>query len=289
VPQDAPIGELAPGIYIVSTPIGTARDITLRALDVLAAADVIAAEDTRTARRLLDIHGVALGGRPLIAYHDHSRPAEREKLLRLAEEGRSVAYVSEAGTPLVADPGYQLVREAAARGVGVTAVPGPSAVLAALVLSGLPTDRFTFAGFAPASEGQRQRFLAELATIPSTLVLFESPKRVARLLRELAEAMGPEREAAVARELTKRFEEVERGTLAELARRFSARDTRGEVVVVIGRPVAKLPTEDEIAAAVEAAHAEGASLRDASAAVAEALGVPRRKVYQIALSRSRGE
>ncbi|RMH42977.1 MAG: 16S rRNA (cytidine(1402)-2'-O)-methyltransferase [Alphaproteobacteria bacterium] len=289
MPQDAPIGELAPGIYIVSTPIGTARDITLRALDVLAAADVIAAEDTRTARRLLDIHGVALGGRPLIAYHDHSRPAEREKLLRLAEEGRSVAYVSEAGTPLVADPGYQLVREAAARGVGVTAVPGPSAVLAALVLSGLPTDRFTFAGFAPASEGQRQRFLAELATIPSTLVLFESPKRVARLLRELAEAMGPEREAAVARELTKRFEEVERGTLAELARRFSARDTRGEVVVVIGRPVAKLPTEDEIAAAVEAARAEGASLRDASAAVAEALGVPRRKVYQIALSRSRGE
>ena len=174
---------LAPGLYLVATPIGNARDITLRALDVLRGADLLAAEDTRTARRLLDIHGVPLAGRPLVPYHDHNGPQMRPRLLADLAEGRSVAFVSDAGTPLVADPGYRLAAETAAAGLPVIAVPGPSAVLAALAVAGLPSDRFLFAGFPPPQPGPRRRWLEELAGAPATLVMFESAKDVHEAFR----------------------------------------------------------------------------------------------------------
>ncbi len=273
---------LAPGLYFVATPIGAARDVTLRALDVLGAADVLAAEDTRTLRRLMEIHGVSLGDRHVLAYHDHNGAAVRPRLLAALAEGRTVAYASEAGTPLVADPGYQLGRAAAAAGHAVFAAPGASAVLAALTVSGLPTDRFMFAGFPPVAAGARARFLAELSPVPATLVLFESPKRIQRLLRDLCEALGAAREAAVCRELTKRFEEVSRGALGVLADAYADRAVKGEIVVVIDRAAPAEVGEDRMEAALEAALAR-ASVKEAAAEVAAALGLPRRTVYQAAL------
>lgn len=272
---------LAPGLHLVATPIGAARDITLRALDILRTADVLAAEDTRTLRHLMEIHGIAAGGRPLVAYHDHNGEAVRPRLLRALEEGRTVAYASEAGTPLVADPGYQLARAAIAAGHPVLAAPGPSAVLAALTVSGLPTDRFLFAGFPPATAAARQRFLAELAPVPATLVLYESPKRVSRTLDDLVQSLG-NREAAVCRELTKRFEEVTRAPLADLAAAFRDRAVKGEIVIVVDRAA---PVRAE-ACDLEAALAEALgtmSVKEAAATVAGRLGLPRRDVYQAAL------
>lgn len=283
-----PARSVPKGLHFVATPIGAARDITLRALDILAGADVLAAEDTRTLRHLMEIHGVSLGDRPLVAYHDHNGEAVRPRLLRALEEGRSVAYASEAGTPLVADPGYQLARAAIAAGHQVLAAPGPSAVLAALTVSGLPTDRFLFAGFPPAGAGDRARFLAEIAPVPATLVLYESPKRISRLLGELAQTLGGERQAAVCRELTKRFEEVSRGSLADLAAQFEDRDVKGEIVVVIDRGTAAVATKSDIEAALRQA-LRGASVRDAAAEVAEAFGLPRKEVYRMALGLSEEE
>jgi 16S rRNA (cytidine1402-2'-O)-methyltransferase len=275
-----------PGLHFVATPIGTARDITLRALDVLAGADVIAAEDTRTARKLMEIHAIPLGARPLVAYHDHNGPAVRPRLLAALAEGRSVAYVSEAGTPLVADPGFALARAAIAAGHAVHAVPGPSAVLAALTVSGLPTDRFLFAGFPPTKAGERGSFLAGLASVPATLVLFEAPGRAAATLAACREVLG-DREAALCRELTKRFEDVRRGTLGALA--ASARETppRGEVVLVIDRDRAGPDAADMAAQLTEALRTM--TVKDAAAHVAEALSLPRRQVYQAALAMERGE
>jgi 16S rRNA (cytidine1402-2'-O)-methyltransferase len=275
-----------PGLHFVATPIGTARDITLRALDTLAGADVIAAEDTRTARKLMDLHGIALGGRPLVAYHDHNGPAVRPRLLAALAEGKSVAYVSEAGTPLVADPGFTLARAALAAGHPVHAVPGPAAVLAALTVSGLPTDRFLFAGFPPTKAGERRAFLAELAPVPATLVLYEAPGRVAATLAACREAMG-DREAALCRELTKRFEEVRRGRLGTLAAEAEAAPPRGEVVLVIDRDRAPPGTEGMERLLAEALATM--TVKDAAAHVAEALSLPRRQVYQAALALSRGE
>jgi 16S rRNA (cytidine1402-2'-O)-methyltransferase len=272
---------LPAGLYLVATPIGNARDITLRALDILASADVIAAEDTRTARKLMEIHGVAHGKRPLIAYHDHSGANGRAGILKLVGEGKSVAYVSEAGTPLVSDPGYALAREAGAAGFLVTAAPGASAVLAALSLSGLPSDRFLFAGFAPAQPGARKRWLEELAPVPATLVVYESPRRVRELLDDMVQSLGAGRQAALCRELTKKFEEVLRGTLGDLAQVVAARDLKGEVVVLVDRGVAQV-TDETMDDALKRAMQE-MSLKDAAATVAEAYGLPRRKVYQAAL------
>jgi len=226
---------LAPGLYFVATPIGAARDITLRGLDILATADVIAAEDTRTLRHLMEIHGIALGHRPLVAYHDHNGEVARPRILRALAEGKSVAYASEAGTPLVADPGYQLGRAAIAEGYQVIAAPGPSAVLAALTVSGLPSDRFMFAGFPPNTQSARRRWLAEFAAIPATLIFYESPKRVGEMLSDCVQAFGEDREAAVCRELTKRFEEVRRGPLGQLAQDLGAHQVKGEIVVLIDR------------------------------------------------------
>ncbi|MDX1786393.1 MAG: 16S rRNA (cytidine(1402)-2'-O)-methyltransferase, partial [Roseovarius sp.] len=194
--------KLEPGLYLVATPIGTARDITLRTLDILASADVIAAEDTRSLRKLMDIHGIALGERPLLAYHDHNGARMRPRLMEALQAGKSVVYASEAGTPMVADPGFDLARAAIAEGLPLISAPGPSAVITALTLSGLPTDRFLFAGFLPNTSSQRKTALAALADVPATLVFYESPKRVAAMLRDAAAVLGGTRRAALARELT---------------------------------------------------------------------------------------
>ena len=272
----------APGLHFVATPIGAARDITLRALDLLATADVLAAEDTRTLRHLMEIHGVRLGDRPLIAYHDHNGAAQRPRLLALLASGKSIAYASEAGTPLIADPGFQLGRATLEAGFSVFAAPGPSAVLAALTVSGLPTDRFLFAGFPPPASGARQSFLRELAETRATLVLYESPKRIYRTLGEMLQYFGENRRAVVCRELTKRFEEVVRGTLADLLLAFADRTIKGEVVLVVDRA----PDKPADAAGMEIALKQALSthsLKDAVAMVAEATGTPRRTVYQVAL------
>jgi len=274
------ISPLPPGLYLVATPIGAARDMTLRALDVLASADALAAEDTRTLRRLMRIHGVAVGRRPLLAYHDRNGAAVRPGLLAMIAEGRSVAYASDAGTPLVSDPGFRLVRSAMAEGLAVTPVPGPSAVLAALTVSGVPTDRFLFAGFPPTAKGARMAWLQDLRSVPATLVVFESARRIRRLLAEMAEAFGA-REAAVCRELTKRFEEVLSGRLDELADVAAVRDLKGEIVLVVDRDRAGAPVAD-LDAALDSALAR-MSVRDASETVARTLGLPRRQVYQEAL------
>ena len=273
---------LPPGLYFVATPIGSARDITLRALDVLASADVLAAEDTRTARKLMDIHGVALGDRPLIAYHDHNGPAQRPRLLRALAEGKSVAYLSEAGTPLVADPGFPLGRAAIAAGASVFAAPGASAVLAALTVSGLPSDRFLFAGFPPTAAGARKTWLTDLSQVQATLILYESPKRVNRLLMDIIACCGGERQIAVCRELTKRFEEVLRGSVADVLAALDGRSLKGEVVVVIDRGGPVVVDDETVEDALRDA-LKTMRVKDASAAVAERLGLPRRDVYQLAL------
>lgn len=273
---------LTPGLHFISTPIGAARDITLRALDILAGAEVIAAEDTRTLRHLMEIHGVPLNGRQVIAYHDHNGEAQRPRLLRLLAEGKSLAYASEAGTPLVADPGYQLCRAAIDAGVPVHAAPGPSAVLAALTVSGLPSDRFLFAGFPPNTATARRKWLAEFANVPATLIFYESPKRVGEMLGDLLSVYA-DRQAVVCRELTKRFEEVRRGTLAELAADFAGRAVKGEIVVLVDRARGRQAGPEEVAAALKDRLGR-MSVKDAAAEVAEMLGLPRREVYQAALA-----
>ena len=278
---------LAPGLYFVATPIGTARDITLRALDILASADVIAAEDTRSLRRLMEIHGVPLEGRRIVSYHDHSGPRARETLLAVLGEGRSVAYASEAGMPLIADPGYDLSRAAAAAGFAVTVAPGPSAVTAALTLAGLPTDAFFFAGFLPNAAGARRARLEELREIPGTLVFYESPKRAAASLADMAAVLGGDRAAALCRELTKKFEEVRRGALAELADGAETEPPRGEIVILVERghlpPVSEIDIEQDLKAALETQ-----SVRDAADLVARMHGLKRRAVYQRALKLTKG-
>lgn len=274
---------LSAGLYFVATPIGAARDITLRALDVLASADIIAAEDTRTARKLMDIHGVPLGERKLIAYHDHSADQVADRLVQEILAGRSVAYASEAGTPLVSDPGYALSRAAIAAGVPVTSAPGPSAMIAALTIAGLPTDRFLFAGFPPSGKSARLAFLNELSGQAATVVLYDSPKRVQRLLTEMVQTFGGDRRAAVCRELTKKFEEVSRGTLAELAAEHAERTVKGEIVVLVEKAEMRQADAGDMEAALKQAMAE-MSVKDAAAQVAADLGLPKRQVYQAALA-----
>jgi 16S rRNA (cytidine1402-2'-O)-methyltransferase len=278
---DAKIIKLEPGLYLVATPIGTARDITLRALDVLASADVIAAEDTRTARKLMDIHGVRLGDRPLVAYHDHSSAGAREAIAEHVTQGRSVAYVSEAGTPMIADPGYHLVETVRGAGHKVVSVPGPSAVVTALTVGGLPTDRFFFAGFLPNTSNARKTYLEELRDVPGTLVFYESPKRIVKCLADMVEVLGPDRQASVCRELTKKFEEVIGATLSELHSTLQNRTLKGELVVLVDRPRGTRDTGDFEGALAQAL--ETMRTRDAADAVAASFGLPRRQVYQKAL------
>jgi len=277
---------LSPGLYLVSTPIGSARDITLRALDVLASADLIAAEDTRTARKLMEIHGVPLAGRPVIAHHDHSGDTGVQGLIALMREGKSLAYVSEAGTPMIADPGFELGRAAIAEGLSVIAVPGASAAVTALTVSGLPTDRFHFVGFLPASNAQRESELAELRNVAATLVFYESPKRVDEMLRCAAEILGGNRPAAICRELTKKIEEVRRGTLETLVADLDDLKHKGEFVVLVGRAEEETVSEADVTTALEEALLT-MRVKDAATAVAGAMGLPRRQVYQVALSLSK--
>lgn len=279
--------QLPAGLYFIATPIGAARDITLRALDILRTADVIAAEDTRSLRHLMDIHGIALGDRPLLSYHDHNGERVRPRILSALAEGRSVAYASEAGTPLVADPGYQLGAAAIAAGHVVTAAPGPSAVLAALTVSGLPSDRFLFAGFAPNAGGQRRRWLEEIGGIPATLILYKSPKRINALLRDMESVFGTERRIAVCRELTKKFEEVTRGSIAEVVAAFDGRVVKGEIVVLVDRARGVAAAEADIEVALREA-LTCQSVKDAAASVAELTGAPKREVYQLALKLAGG-
>lgn len=275
-------GKLTPGLYFVATPIGSARDITLRALDVLASADVLAAEDTRTLRRLMDIHGVPLGDRPLVAYHDHNGIRARPRLIEAIEAGKSVAYASEAGTPLIADPGFDLGRELIELGLPVTSAPGPSAVATALTIAGLPTDKFLFAGFLPNAKGARRSALADLAGVPATLVFYESPKRVAAMLTDAAAAMGDDRRCVVCRELTKKFEECIRGSLKEVAEQLSDTNVKGEIVVLIDRASSPDVSEADITKALEDALAT-MSVRDAADFVSKMFHLPRRQVYQQAM------
>lgn len=279
---------ISAGLYFVATPIGSARDITLRALDLLAGVDVIAAEDTRTARKLMDIHGVPLGKRPVLAYHDHSGDAMRARIVAEISAGKSVAYVSEAGTPLVADPGYALGRAVIEAGLPLTAAPGASAVLAALTVSGLPTDRFLFVGFLASAKAQRDSEIAELRDMPFTLIFYESPKRVSEMLFSLAQIMGAERRAVVCRELTKRFEQVTRGTLAELAAAFDGKTPRGEIVVLVGRAGATEILPETVEAALRDAM-KTMRMKDAATLVAGAMGLSRRHVYQTALTMEQNE
>jgi len=274
--DDAP---LAPGLYIVATPIGNLRDITLRALDVLAQADLVLAEDTRVAAKLLGAFGLS---KKLERYDEHAAERARPKAMQALQDGGRVALVSDAGTPLVSDPGYRLVREAALAGLPVIPIPGASAVLAGLAVAGLPTDRVLFAGFPPPKSAARRTFLEELAGVRATLIFFEGGSRLAESLADMAAVLGPQRPACVCRELTKLYETVARGSLAELAAdpRFVA--PKGEIVVLVA------PGREEAASAedADAALAEALSRlkpADAAAEVAKALGLPRRDLYRRAL------
>ncbi len=277
----------AAGLHLIATPIGTARDITLRALDLLASADVLVAEDTRSLRRLMEIHGIALGERPLWAYHDHNGARMRPRILAALAEGRSVVYAAEAGTPMIADPGFDLARAAVAGGYPLAAAPGPSAAITALTLSGLPTDRFLFGGFLPPTAARRRRALEELAAVPATLVFYESPRRVAAMLGDAAQVLGGARQAALCREITKKFEEIRRDTLDALAASCADAPPKGEIVVVIDRGDSSNVREMDLDRTLEEALQQG-SVRDAAEAVALRLGLPRRKVYQRALQLAEG-
>lgn len=277
------ISKLAAGLYFVATPIGTARDITLRALDILASADVIAAEDTRSMRKLMDIHGIPLNGRPMLAYHDHNGDKVRPKLMQYMAEGKSVAYGSEAGTPMIADPGYHLAKQVAETGYLVTSAPGPVAFITALTLSGLPSDRVLFEGFLPNTKSQRCSKFAELSEIPATLVFYESPKRIAATLNDAIATLGGARNAAIARELTKKFEEVRRGTLNDLRDSVAAQPPKGEIVLLIDRARSSPVNQDDIDDQIRNA-LDKMSVKDAADMVSAATGQPKRKIYQRALA-----
>ena len=269
---------LDPGLYIVATPIGNLRDITLRALDVLSAADLVLAEDTRVAAKLLTAYGLS---KKLERYDEHTAERGGLKALAALAEGGRVALVPDAGTPLVSDPGFRIVREAVAQGSAVYPIPGASALLAGLSVAGLPTDRFMFAGFAPPKSAARRTFFEELAGIRTTLVFFESGPRLASSLADMAAVFGP-REAAVARELTKLYETVIRGTLSELAADPRCDTPKGEIVILVG------PGREEAATAADADTALADALTrlrpaEAASEVAKALGLPRRDLYRRAM------
>jgi 16S rRNA (cytidine1402-2'-O)-methyltransferase len=276
--------KLPSGLYIVSTPIGAARDITLRALDILSSADIVAAEDTRNTRKLLDIHGVNLDGRKLISYHDHNGGERRPYLLEALEAGKSVALVSDAGTPLLADPGYHLARFVRDAGYKVATAPGASALLAALCVAGQPTDKFFFAGFSPNKTKARKDYFQSLSVVPSTLVFYESPKRLAKCLNDMVEVFGSMREATICRELTKKFEEARPGTLQELSDHYKEANTpKGEIVIVLGPPVKTEVTVDDIDQALLTA-LKDLKVKDAAKQVSQQFGIPRNQAYERALS-----
>ncbi|MCA1405639.1 16S rRNA (cytidine(1402)-2'-O)-methyltransferase [Ensifer sp. IC3342] len=278
-----PARPLEPALYLVATPIGNLADITLRALETLAGADVLACEDTRVTRVLLDRYGIV--NRPL-SYHEHNADEAGPRLLAALGEGKSVALVSDAGTPLVSDPGYRLAQLAIEAGHRVVPIPGASAPLAALVGSGLPSDAFLFAGFLPVKDKARRDRLGELAAVPATLLFFESPHRIAATLAAAADVLGTERKAAVCRELTKAFEEFRRGTLGEL-RSFYAdgANVKGEIVLVVGPPEAKPVPKDADVDALLSALAHDMPMGKAATEAARRTGLPRKELYDRLLAR----
>ena len=276
--------KVAPGLYLVATPIGHAQDLTLRARDLLGRVDAVACEDTRVTAKLLTLHGIRA---PLLPYHEHNAERMRPLLLERLRAGEAIALVSDAGTPLISDPGYRLVREAVAEGLPVTSLPGASAVLTALTLSGLPPNRFLFAGFMPVKAAARRAAFAELTSVPATLVWFETGPRLAASLGDAADILG-DRPAAVARELTKLHEEVRRGRLRALAQHYAAAgEPKGEIVVVAAPPLpAPAADADEVEGRLRLA-LQTASVREAAAIVAAATGLPRRQIYARALALKR--
>lgn len=270
----------APGLHVVATPIGNLRDVTLRALETLAGANAVAAEDTRHTGRLLAHYGIDV---PLLRYDEHGAAAQRPVLLARLAAGEAIALVSDAGTPLVSDPGYRLVKEAREAGHAVHVVPGPSAPVAALSVAGLPTDAFFFAGFLPQKAVARRTRIGELAAVPGTLVFFEAPHRLGPALADLAEVLG-DRPAAVARELTKRFETVDRGTLSELAARHAAGETKGEIVLLVAPPERAAAMDEGEVDALLARALETMPASAAAADVAKATGANRRELYRRALA-----
>lgn len=271
--------DLQPGLYLVATPIGNLRDITLRALDVLGAADLVVCEDTRVTAKLFHAYGLQ---KKTISYNDHNADKQRGPLLEKLGNGAKVALVSDAGTPLVSDPGYKLVRDALDLGIPVVPVPGPSAPLAALQLSGLPTDRFVFTGFCPPKREARKKFLQEWAAVKATLLIFETGPRLPDSLRDMADIFSADRPAAVVREITKKFEESRRGTISELAAWYADNEALGEIVVVIGPAESKVASDADIETQLKKA-LETMSVRDAAAFVAAATGEPKKRVYEMAL------
>jgi 16S rRNA (cytidine1402-2'-O)-methyltransferase len=269
---------LTPGLYLVSTPIGNLADITLRALAALAGADQLYCEDTRHSRKLLSRYGISRG---LGAYHEHNAEQMRPRILAALAAGQSVALATDAGTPLISDPGFKLARAALDAGHRVIPVPGPSAVLAALTGAGLPTDTFLFAGFLPPRSAARRARIKELESVAATLVIFEAPSRLADTLDDLAAVLG-DRSGAVARELTKLYEDIRRDTLAGLAQWARETEVRGEIVVLVAPPGVKEVTDEAIAERLRSA-LKTMSVRDAAKAVAEALGAPRSRVYDLAV------
>ena len=273
---------LDPGLYFVATPIGAARDITLRAMDVLRDADVLVAEDTRSLRKLMDIHSIPLRGRKIISYNDHNGSSKRPLILSEIALGKSVSYSSEAGSPLVADPGYQLGREVTNSGYRVVTVPGACAVIAALTVSGLPTNQFFYAGFLPNSKSARQKFLKLVENIPGTLVFYESPKRLNKALIDMLFILGPERPVVIARELTKKFEETIRSTLGEINEKIEGRSIKGEIVILLGKKPETIFNLEDLHK-ILLVELRKNSLKDSVLKVAMRTGVARSLVYKTAL------
>ena len=272
---------LPSGLYVTATPIGNLGDITLRGLETLAGADLIACEDTRITSRLTQRYGIVT---PLIAYHEHNAERQRPKIMEVVGSGQAVALVSDAGTPLVSDPGYRLVVEAIAAGYDVFPIPGASALLAGLVGAGLPTDRFMFAGFLPSKQAARRTRLEELADIAATIVFYEAPQRLSDTLADMADVLGEARSAALARELTKKFETFRRGSLEELAEAFACEPApKGEITIIVGPPPPRLTDEADIDALLRSRMAE-VSLSEAVADVTAATSSPRKLIYRRALA-----
>ena len=277
------IKKLDPGLHILATPIGTANDITIRALDILRFADVLVAEDTRVLRKLMEIHGVNLYGRKILSYHDHNGEMQRPKIMTLLSAGKVVAYASDAGTPLIADPGFSLAKIAIENNIRVHAAPGASAILTALCLAGLPTDNFFFGGFLGSKSSQRLKNLEKVQDLDATLVYYESPKRTLSALKDISKVFESDRTVSVCREMTKKFEEVIRGTLDEVINEIDARVSfKGEVVIVLGPPLKKEVSNDELYSALQITLKEY-RIKDASAQISEQFGVSRKRTYEMAL------
>lgn len=277
------VKKLDSGLHILATPIGTANDITIRALNILRDADILVAEDTRVLRKLMEIHGINLNGRKILSYHDHNGEVQRPKLIALIKEGKVLAYASDAGTPLIADPGFSLTKLAIQNNIRVHAAPGASALLTALCLAGLPTDNFFFGGFLGSKSSQKIKNLQKIQNLDATIVYYESPKRTLSTLKDISKIFGNDRLISVCREMTKKFEEVIRGTVDQVIDEIKSRHSfKGEVVIVLGPPTKKEISDEEIYSALQIALQEY-RIKDAATQISEQFGVPKKRSYEMAL------